>query len=62
MFSAVCSKCLLLLLLFVVVDIKLLMLFIILNAMFQVAEGAKSAGASRIIGIDIDSKKFDVGK
>nr|KJB11012.1 hypothetical protein B456_001G236500 [Gossypium raimondii] len=27
-----------------------------------VAEGAKSAGASRIIGVDIDSKKFDVGK
>uniref|UniRef100_A0A0E0K6U2 S-(hydroxymethyl)glutathione dehydrogenase n=1 Tax=Oryza punctata TaxID=4537 RepID=A0A0E0K6U2_ORYPU len=27
-----------------------------------VAEGAKSAGASRIIGIDIDSKKFDVAK
>ena len=25
------------------------------------AEGAKAAGASRIIGIDIDSKKFDVG-
>ncbi|PPS00963.1 hypothetical protein GOBAR_AA19695 [Gossypium barbadense] len=25
-----------------------------------VAEGAKSAGASRIIGVDIDSKKFDV--
>lgn len=30
--------------------------------MLQVAEGAKSAGASRIIGIDIDSKRFDVGK
>lgn len=29
---------------------------------WQVAEGAKAAGASRIIGIDIDSKKFDVGK
>jgi S-(hydroxymethyl)glutathione dehydrogenase/alcohol dehydrogenase len=27
----------------------------------QVAEGAKTAGASRIIGIDIDSKKFDRG-
>lgn len=27
-----------------------------------VAEGAKSAGASRIIGIDIDTKKFDVAK
>ena len=27
----------------------------------QVAEGAKAAGASRIIGIDIDSKKFDRG-
>jgi S-(hydroxymethyl)glutathione dehydrogenase/alcohol dehydrogenase len=27
-----------------------------------VAEGAKAAGASRIIGIDIDSKKFDVAK
>nr|BAJ83825.1 glutathione-dependent formaldehyde dehydrogenase [Epipremnum aureum] len=27
-----------------------------------VAEGAKTAGASRIIGIDIDSKKFDVAK
>lgn len=27
----------------------------------QVAEGAKTAGASRIIGIDIDSKKFDTG-
>jgi len=26
-----------------------------------VAECAKAAGASRIIGIDIDSKKFDVG-
>lgn len=25
------------------------------------AEGAKAAGASRIIGIDIDSKKFDRG-
>lgn len=27
----------------------------------QVAEGAKAAGASRIIGIDIDSNKFDIG-
>ena len=27
----------------------------------QVAEGAKTAGASRIIGIDIDSKRFDRG-
>lgn len=27
-----------------------------------VAEGAKTAGASRIIGIDIDPKKFDVAK
>lgn len=27
----------------------------------QVAEGAKTAGASRIIGIDIDSNKFDMG-
>ncbi|MQL79299.1 hypothetical protein Taro_011736 [Colocasia esculenta] len=27
-----------------------------------VAEGAKAAGASRIIGVDIDSKKFDVAK
>ncbi|PPD75607.1 hypothetical protein GOBAR_DD27463 [Gossypium barbadense] len=27
-----------------------------------VAEGAKSAGASRIIGVDIDNKKFDIGK
>ncbi|KAG7992201.1 hypothetical protein I3843_02G115900 [Carya illinoinensis] len=26
-----------------------------------VAEGAKAAGASRIIGIDIDSKKFERG-
>ncbi|KAA3458683.1 alcohol dehydrogenase class-3 [Gossypium australe] len=26
-----------------------------------VAEGAKSAGASRVIGVDIDSKKFDIG-
>ncbi|KAJ6822434.1 alcohol dehydrogenase class-3 [Iris pallida] len=26
-----------------------------------VAEGAKTAGASRIIGVDIDNKKFDVG-
>ncbi|CAL5425850.1 unnamed protein product [Camellia sinensis] len=26
-----------------------------------VAEGAKAAGASRIIGVDIDSKKFDIG-
>ncbi|PWZ20213.1 Alcohol dehydrogenase class-3 [Zea mays] len=26
-----------------------------------VAEGAKAAGASRVIGIDIDNKKFDVG-
>lgn len=25
------------------------------------AEGAKAAGASRIIGIDIDTKKFDRG-
>lgn len=25
------------------------------------AEGAKAAGASRVIGIDIDSKKFDLG-
>lgn len=25
------------------------------------AEGAKAAGASRVIGVDIDSKKFDVG-
>ena len=25
------------------------------------AEGAKAAGASRIIGIDIDSKKFEIG-
>ena len=32
------------------------------NSMLQVAEGAKSAGASRIIGVDIDSKKYDVGK
>ncbi|XWS34955.1 hypothetical protein CRYUN_Cryun21dG0082000 [Craigia yunnanensis] len=28
----------------------------------MVAEGAKSAGASRIIVMDIDSKKFDVAK
>ncbi|CAL5404675.1 unnamed protein product [Camellia sinensis] len=27
-----------------------------------VAEGAKSAGASRIIGVDIDSNKFDIAK
>ncbi|XP_010936050.1 alcohol dehydrogenase class-3 [Elaeis guineensis] len=27
-----------------------------------VAEGAKTAGASRIIGVDIDSKKFDTAK
>uniref|UniRef100_A0A9I9DRC0 Alcohol dehydrogenase class-3 n=1 Tax=Cucumis melo TaxID=3656 RepID=A0A9I9DRC0_CUCME len=27
-----------------------------------VAEGAKAAGASRIIGIDIDSKKFEIAK
>jgi Zn-dependent alcohol dehydrogenase len=27
----------------------------------QVAEGAKAAGASRIIGIDIDSNKFERG-
>ncbi|KAL3029169.1 hypothetical protein AAZX31_03G150200 [Glycine max] len=27
-----------------------------------VAEGAKTAGASRVIGIDIDSKKFDIAK
>ncbi|KAB2021909.1 hypothetical protein ES319_D07G172500v1 [Gossypium barbadense] len=27
-----------------------------------VAEGAKSAGASRIIGVDIDNKKFDIAK
>ena len=27
----------------------------------QVAEGAKVAGASRIIGIDIDSNKFERG-
>ncbi|KAK3007563.1 hypothetical protein RJ639_014409 [Escallonia herrerae] len=27
-----------------------------------VAEGAKTAGASRIIGIDIDSKKFEIAK
>ncbi|XP_039004082.1 alcohol dehydrogenase class-3-like [Hibiscus syriacus] len=26
------------------------------------AEGAKSAGASRIIGVDIDSKKYDIAK
>lgn len=32
------------------------------NITIQVAEGAKAAGASRIIGIDIDSKKYDVGK
>lgn len=36
--------------------------YLFLNAMLQVAEGAKSAGASRIIGVDIDSKRFDVGK
>lgn len=29
--------------------------------MIQVAEGAKAAGASRIIGIDVDTKKFDIG-
>ncbi|XWS20677.1 hypothetical protein CRYUN_Cryun31cG0123500 [Craigia yunnanensis] len=28
----------------------------------MVVEGAKSTGASRIIGVDIDSKKFDVAK
>ncbi|KAL6502929.1 alcohol dehydrogenase [Orobanche hederae] len=27
-----------------------------------VAEGAKAAGASRIIGIDLDTKKFDIGQ
>ncbi|KAH9318535.1 hypothetical protein KI387_020304, partial [Taxus chinensis] len=27
-----------------------------------VAEGAKTAGASRVIGIDIDSKKFETAK
>lgn len=27
----------------------------------QVAEGAKTAGASRVIGIDIDSRKFVTG-
>ncbi|KAG6500678.1 hypothetical protein ZIOFF_040528 [Zingiber officinale] len=27
-----------------------------------VAEGAKTAGASRIIGVDIDNKKFDIAK
>ncbi|KAF9626743.1 hypothetical protein IFM89_038961 [Coptis chinensis] len=26
-----------------------------------VAEGAKAAGASRIIGVDIDRKKYDIG-
>ncbi|CAL5432535.1 unnamed protein product [Camellia sinensis] len=29
---------------------------------FAVAEGAKAACASRIIDIDINSKKFDIGK
>ena len=28
----------------------------------QVAEGAKAAGASRIIGVDIDPKKASLGK
>lgn len=28
---------------------------------WQVAEGAKAAGASRIIGVDIDPSKFDRG-
>lgn len=28
---------------------------------WKVAEGAKAAGASRVIGVDIDSKKFDTG-
>lgn len=36
-------------------------MLISLIMMWQVAEGAKTAGASRIIGIDIDSKKFDTG-
>lgn len=27
----------------------------------QVAEGAKAAGASRIIGVDIDDRKFERG-
>lgn len=31
------------------------------NINLKVAEGAKAAGASRIIGLDIDSKKFDIG-
>ncbi|KAE8685479.1 Alcohol dehydrogenase class-3 [Hibiscus syriacus] len=30
--------------------------------MFEVSEGAKSAGASRIIGVDIDSKKYHISK
>lgn len=29
---------------------------------WQVAEGAKAAGASRIIGVDIDPSKFDIGR
>lgn len=37
----------------------LLLWFIICT--WQVAEGAKSAGASRVIGIDIDSNKYDTG-
>ncbi|WJX85081.1 hypothetical protein P8452_67586 [Trifolium repens] len=28
----------------------------------KVAEGAKSAGTSRVIGIDIDSSKYDIAK
>ncbi|WJX57774.1 hypothetical protein P8452_43299 [Trifolium repens] len=28
----------------------------------KVVEGAKSAGASRVIGIDIDSSKYDIAK
>jgi len=31
------------------------------NLHLQVAEGAKAVGASRIIGIDIDSNKFERG-
>jgi len=31
------------------------------NLHLQVAEGAKTVGASRIIGIDIDSNKFERG-
>jgi hypothetical protein len=53
---------------FVFLDCHLVLIFSrekydhhVLLQLCQVAEGAKAAGASRIIGVDIDPTKFDQG-